>query len=333
MVTRSESLPLHWTFWPVVPGLVVCAALAVLAFGVTALVGSPLLSPMVVAMLGGMILRNTVALPATLEPGFALCLKPVLRAGIVLLGFRLTLGEIADVGLVRLALIAAVLFATFGITLGLGRLLGVERKLTQLIAAGTSVCGASAVMGVNTVTKGSDEDVAYAIACVTLFGSLAMVLFPMLGPILGLDDMTYGYWVGASLHEVAQAVGAGFVGGDVAGQAATVAKLSRVILLAPLIFMLGSAMGGQAGEGRAPVPWFVLGFLAMVCVNSALSLPQAVLEGLREASVFMLTMALGAMGLGARFGKLRAKGLRPLVLGLLAWLVIAGLGLGAMVVA
>ncbi|MCA0922117.1 YeiH family protein [Pseudooceanicola nanhaiensis] len=311
------------------PGLALVLGLALAAMVLQRATGSAALSPMVVAMVAGIALRNLAPLSPALTPGIAFAMRRLLRGGIVLLGFRLTFGQVAEVGLSGLAVIAVTLVATFLFTKAAGRMLGLDRQLSELIAAGTSVCGASAVLAVNTVTRGRDEDVAYAIACVTIFGTLSMLAYPLLAGPLGLDAAAYGLWTGASLHEVAQAVGAGFARGEAAGQVATIAKLSRVILLAPLIFALGAyaRAKGQGGGGAAPVPWFVLGFVAAIAVNSLLPLPAVALEGAQGVSTLLLTMALAAMGLETHVGRLRAKGLRPLALGALAWLFVSGLAL------
>lgn len=204
--------------------------------------GIPALSPLVVAMVLGIALRNLAGTPAAAQPGIGFTLRRVLRFAIVLLGFQLTLEQLRAVGVPGLAVISVDPGRDLCLyQIRAGRLLGVETRLAELIAAGTSVCGASAVIATNTVTRGSDEDVAYAIACVTVFGSLSMSAMPVLGEMLAMAPAHYGIWVGATIHEVAQVVGAGFQhGAEAAGQAATVAKLSRVMLLAPLILVLGA---------------------------------------------------------------------------------------------
>lgn len=307
------------------PGLGLTVAIATLATALQRGTGIAALSPLVVAMVLGIAWRNLWGVPVAAQAGIGFSLRRVLRAAIVLLGFQLTLAQVQALGLPGLAVIVTTLAATFALTTWAGRLLRVTPQLTQLIAAGTSVCGASAVIATNTVTRGSDEDVAYAIACVTVFGSLSMLAMPWIGA--GLDAAHYGIWIGATVHEVAQVAGAGFQHSPEAGQAATVAKLSRVMLLAPLILLLGRrARTGQ--RGGAPMPWFVLGFAAVVGLNSMLPLPpdaQSVVVGLTG---FLLAVALAAMGLETDIRKLRAKGLRPLALGALAWIFISGLGLG-----
>lgn len=322
---------------PLLPGLGVAALLAAVAVPAARLTGSPLVSPMVLAMVAGILIRNVAGPLPGLTPGLKVAMRPVLRAGIVLLGARLTFGDLGAIGLSGAAVVTVALISTFLATTLAARALGVERGLGQLIAAGTSVCGASAVLAVNTVTRAPDEDVAYAIACVTVFGSLSMLLFPLLAAPLGFSAEAYGLWAGASIHEVAQAVGAGFAHGDVAGEVGTVAKLGRVILLAPLLLTLGAlASRGRGPDGangaapHAPLPWFVFGFLAVVALNSAVTLPAAAVGGAGTLSLLCLTMALGAMGLETDLKKLRLKGVRPLLLGAFAWVFIA-VAAGAMV--
>ncbi len=206
-----------------------------------------------------------------------------------------------------------------------------EPRLAELIAGGTSICGASAVIATNTVTEAPEEDVAYALACVTLFGTVAMLAYPLLAGVLELAPASYGLWAGASIHEIAQVVGATFQAGQQAGEAGTVAKLSRVMMLAPVVMALGliaaRRRGAGAGRAKAPVPWFVLGFVAVVVVNSMVPVPSEARAAAGVATTVLLSMALAALGLEASIGRLRAKGVRPLLLGGLATLFIAGFSL------
>ncbi|MCP3879713.1 MAG: putative sulfate exporter family transporter, partial [Sulfitobacter sp.] len=173
LVHADKTTPSIW------PGLALAAIIAALAFALRYLPGVGMLSPLILAILLGMALRNTLGTPEVAKTGLAISMRPVLRAGIILMGLQLTLGQVAAVGWVGVAVIALSLVLTFGFTAGRGRVLGVDVKLTQSIAAGTSSCGASAVIATNTVARGRDEDVAYAVACVTIFGSLSMILLPL----------------------------------------------------------------------------------------------------------------------------------------------------------
>ncbi|HEY8332760.1 MAG TPA: putative sulfate exporter family transporter, partial [Tardiphaga sp.] len=223
-----------------IPGLALAATVAVSAYALRQLPGLASFSPMILAIVIGMAFHNLVGTPAQAKAGVAFAMRRLLRFAIVLLGLQLTVSQVIEVGGRGVGIIVATLVATFAVTVWMGRLLGVERRLAQLIAAGTSICGASAVIATNTVVEAPDEDVAYAIACVTVFGSVAMFLYPLLPGLLQLDPHAFGLWSGASIHEIAQVVAAAFQNGQSAGEFGTVAKLTRVMLLAPMVIALGA---------------------------------------------------------------------------------------------
>ncbi|WP_047307338.1 YeiH family protein [Rhodopseudomonas palustris] len=318
----------------IAPGVLVTAAIAAAAVGLRAIPGMPAISPMLLAILIGILAHNAIGTPSWAVPGVKFSLRRVLRFAIILLGLQLTTAQLIEVGGEGLAIIAATLLATFGFTVWFGRVLGVDRKLAELIAAGTSICGASAIIATNTVTRADDEDVAYGVACVTVFGSLAMVIYPLLQSVFGLDAHGFGLWTGASIHEIAQVVAASFQGGQSAGEFGTIAKLSRVMMLAPLVIGLGMlarrrARHQPAGDHTAtpPMPWFVLGFAAMIGVNQLVAIPHEARSWIVAITAFLLSMALAAMGLETDLRKLAARGLRPALLGLTAALFIAGFSL------
>jgi uncharacterized integral membrane protein (TIGR00698 family) len=319
----------------VLPGLALTAGIAALSLALRQLPGVGVLSPLILSILIGIGFHNLLGTPRRAKAGVVFSLRRVLRFAIILLGLQLTVAQVISVGGAGIGIIVATLVATFGFTVWLGRRLGVESKLAQLIAAGTSICGASAVIAANTAVEGGDEDVAYAVACVTIFGSLSMFLYPLLPGLLHLDAHRYGLWAGASIHEIAQVVAAAFQNGKEAGDFGTIAKLSRVTLLAPVVLALGwfasrrRAAHHHAGPRKAaPMPWFVLGFVALILVNSLDILPAAVKTGSVPVTTFLLSIALAAMGLETDLRKLAAKGLRPLALGASAWLFISAFSLG-----
>lgn len=324
-IARSSS-PLRLT-----SGLLLSAAIAWGAFALKAQPGFGLFSPMILAIVLGMIFHNLIGTPFAAKPGVAFSMRRILRFAIILLGLQLTFSQVREVGLAGVAIIAVTLTCTFVFTVWMGRLLGIERKLAELIAAGTSVCGASAIIATNTVTEAHDEDVAYAVAMVTVFGSIAMFTYPLVYPFLSLSPEGFGLWAGASIHEIAQVVAAAFQAGTDAGHFGTIAKLTRVMMLAPLVMILGAlAMrrhGAKAGRRKAPMPWFVLGFLALILVNSVFTIPAAIKMPVANATTFLLAMALGAMGLETDVRKMLARGIQPLLLGAIAFLFIAGLSL------
>ena len=316
------------------PGLLMASMVAASAYWLRELPGMTAFSPLILAILIGTAFHNIVGTPATAKPGVAFSMRRLLRFGIILLGFQLTVSQIIEVGERGFLIIAATLAATFLFTVWMGTVLGVDRKLAQLIAAGTSICGASAVIATNTVTNGDDEDVAYAVACVTIFGSVAMFAYPLLPALLHLDPHAFGLWSGASIHEIAQVVAAAFQDGKTAGEFGTIAKLSRVMLLAPVVMVLGwmasrrtTGRKQASASSRPPMPWFVLGFVAVVGLNSLIAIPPADRAQIAAVTSFLLSVALAAMGLETDIRKLTARGIRPAMLGALAFLFIASLSL------
>ncbi|WP_083246832.1 YeiH family protein [Mesorhizobium sp. SEMIA 3007] len=309
----------------IIPGIVLVAMITAVAFSAHNVSGFALFSPMILAVVAGMVYSNVLGTPVHAKAGIAFSQKRLLRFAIVLLGFQLTLGQVVSIGAGGVGIVAATLGATFLFTVTLGRLIGVDRKLAQLIAAGTSICGASAIVATNIVTDARDEDVTYAVASITLFGTVAMLGFPLLAPLLGLDQHAFGLWAGASIHEVAQVIGAGFQNGTQSGEIATVAKLTRVAMLAPMVIALGlMARRGSRDQSaaRPPMPWFVAAFIAVVALNSLVTMPAEVKSAMALATTIMLTMGLAAMGLQADISQLRSRGLRPLALAFCAFLFI-----------
>jgi uncharacterized integral membrane protein (TIGR00698 family) len=342
-ITEALTLPARAARWSALhirgigPGLLLACIVAGAAYALRQLPGMATCSPMILAIVIGIAFHNLVGTPAWAKQGVTFSMRRLLRAAIILLGLQLTIAQVIEVGGRGIGIIAATLVTTFAFTVWMGKLLGVDRKLAQLIAAGTSICGASAVIATNTVTNAPDEDVAYAVACVTVFGSVAMFAYPLLPGLLHLDPHAFGLWSGASIHEIAQVVAASFQDGQKAGEFGTIAKLSRVMLLAPMVIALGlianrsgsnAHRGADASSARPPMPWFVLGFVALVGVNSVVSIPAEAKVWIVAATTFLLSVALAAMGLETDIRKLTAKGFRPALLGALAFLFIASFSLG-----
>lgn len=332
MVSAASVSPPTGSRWrTLLPGLALGGTVTAGAFLVRSLQlpGLTRISPLMLAILIGMLVRNTLGRPEAARPGLAASLRGPLRLGIVLLGLQVTLAEILGIGWAGLLILAFALLSTYLLTLWLGGRLGVAPGLTTLIAAGTGVCGASAIVAANTVVRDSDESVAYALATVTLFGTLAMFSYPLVGAALELSPQVYGLWSGASVHEVAQVVAAGFARGQAEGEFATVAKLARVLMLAPLVIGMGlwaarqTAPGDTQSAGRAPIPWFVFGFLALVLIGDTGWIDPQWRSMANIATQVLLTFALAAVGLETDVRRLVAQGWQPLLLGALATAYIA----------
>lgn len=313
----------------VIPGLAVCALVALSAVVLRQVTGLTVISPMIGAIVIGIVVGNVVTIGDWARPGINFATRFLLRTGIVLLGFQITVSQVLSLGVTSLVAVALTLAATFAAILVVGRLLNVPRPLTELIAAGTSVCGASAIMAANSVVKADEEDVAYALATVTIFGTLSMITFPLLQPMLGLDGQAFGLWVGATIHEVGQVTAAAFQSSEIAGLTGTLAKLFRVALLVGVLATLSMRARTTSRKNLAATfPIYVLAFLGVIAVNSTVAVPAAMAEVLNVISAAFLSIALGAMGLKAEVRSILRRGPRPMLLGLFGWVFISLTGLG-----
>ncbi len=294
----------------------------------------PAVSALTVAVVLGVAVGGR--LPAGTREGLGWATKKFLRLGVVLLGLQLGLGEVFGLGAGKvLAVVVTVLVAFFG-TLLLGRLIRVSRGLALMVATGFSICGASAIAAMDSVTESDKEDVATAVTLVTLYGSAAIALIPFVGQALGMSPERLGSWAGLSVHEVAQVVAAASPAGAGAVAIAVVIKLTRVVLLAPMVagVSIVRRRRGETTAGKRPaiVPLFVLGFLAMMLVRSSGIMPSAALSVVKVVTTLLFAAALFGLGSGVRIGALLRAGRRGLVLGALSTLLVAGAGYGALAV-
>jgi uncharacterized integral membrane protein (TIGR00698 family) len=319
---------------PLLPGIAVALLVALVGFFVHRRVD--VISPHVIAVAIGIIGATFGTVEKVFVPGLRFSAKRILRAGIVLLGFRLSLSELGALGPRAVAAVVVVVAATFFGTRWLAAKLGLAPSLGLLMATGYSICGASAIAAVETFADASEEEVAYSIALVTLCGTLAIVVLPGLGTLLGLSATEFGGWVGASVHDVGQVVAAASTHGEGALKVATLVKLTRVALLAPLLAGVALAarrrVGATAllGAKRPPVlPLFIVLFLAAVAIRSTDVLSSGTLLHLKDAETILLAMGLVGLGSNVNLRKLRAVGGRPLALGLGSWALVALVSLGA----
>lgn len=287
-------------------------------------------SALIIALILGFGVGNLVGHELGLGPGFQFVARHLLRAAVVLLGARLSFGDLAAIGGPGLAVVAVTVVATFFGAQLLGRLLGVSRDLSLLIGTGYAICGVSAVAAMNGVVAAEDEEVTYAIGLVTMAGSLSILALPLIAQWLGMEPAAFGSWVGGAVHDVAQTVAAASAAPPPALEAAIVVKLTRVALLAPLVVAVAISRRRVGSTTRQPpLPLFVLGFLALVAMQSAGLLSAAVTELIRSVEVTAFTIALVGVGGGVDISRLRSLGGRPLRLGLLAWVLVSAVALAA----
>jgi uncharacterized integral membrane protein (TIGR00698 family) len=329
-------------FLTLVPGLAITAGIAVIAHVASHNVGFLKNYQMIMAIILGGFLHNVIGVPAAANDGVTFSLRRILRLSIVLLGLQITAQQAAQVGGAGIAIIAVGLLSTLFVAVPMGRWLGVPRGLSLLIGVGTAICGASAIISAKAAVQGDDEDAAYAIASITLFGTAAIFVYPIANSFLNLSPHDFGLWAGASIHEVAQVMATAFDGGAEALRVGAIAKLTRVAMMAPVVIVLGE-MSLHFGFGRAdvkarpPFPWFLVGFLAMVGVASSVAMPHGDggivdasallvrdhLSAIATVTAFLLSMAMAAMGMHTNLRHIRSKGARPLLLGLFSTLFIS----------
>lgn len=313
------------------PGLAVVAVGVAASYLLNQVV--PAVSALTIAVLLGALARNLGLLGDRTLPGAKLATKKLLRLGVVLLGLQLALSQVLQLDPGVLLVVALTVAGTFAGTLWLGRRLGTRPGTTLLVATGFSICGASAAAAMDAVSDSDEEDLATGVALVTIFGSLAIFLLPLLQHPLGLSDTSFGIWSGASVHEVAQVVATASAAGPAALAVATVVKLTRVVLLAPLIAGYGIVRrrsGAVDSSGARPplVPLFVLGFIAMVGVRSTGLLPAAVLGTAQTLTTLLLAGALFGLGTSVHLLSLVRTGGRAVVLGAGSTVLAAAVSLG-----
>lgn len=318
------------------PGLALCLALATAAFLVAdhPFVKDGLhVSALLLVILAGMAVRSFVALPEWAVAGVRVAQRPVLRWAVAGLGFRLSLGEIAHIG--GQALVVVVVSTAVALAFGVwvGRRLGLEPRFATLLSVGGGICGASAVVAADSVVQAEKRDSALALGVITLLGTIGIVTYPWIGRAFGMSDLVYGVWDGASLHEMAQVVAAGAGFSDSALRTATTAKLVRITLLAPVVFLLAwqvrQRTRAQASDPTTKrpdvplVPWFLVLFVAFAALNSTGLLEPAAVKNLQRADTWLLCVGMAGVGLQTSFTEIRRAGLAPIAAGAAQWLLLA----------
>lgn len=322
-------------------GLILCSTLTLVGFGLAHLPGlaSSGISPLVFALLLGLIAGN---LPlarrlSSTQPGLKFATRWLLRSGIVLFGLSLTLQQVFALGIGVLLLDLVVICSVLIIGYQIGtRILGMDRETTLLTSAGSAICGAAAVLATETVIRSRPAASSMAVATVVLFGTLGMLIYPLLYPLLGMEEALFGIYIGATVHEVAQVVAAADAVGTEAMASAVIVKMVRVILLLPFLLIVGQwwlhQQTSESGTvtGKLVIPWFAFGFIAVIGFNSVIDLPNSLHQTLVLAGQVALTMAMAALGFETRFEKLKALGIRPFILGLILFvLLLVGGGLAS----
>jgi uncharacterized integral membrane protein (TIGR00698 family) len=280
-------------------------------------------SALTLAIVIGIALGNTVfpKIAPMSADGVEFSKAKLLRLGIILYGFRITFQQIGDIGWAGILIDVLIILTTFTLAVQLGtRVFGLDRQTAMLIGAGSSICGAAAVMATEPVVRGQAHKVSVAVATVVIFGTLGMFVYPLLYPYLGLSETAYGLYAGSTIHEVAQVVVAGRAVGEQAAQFAVIEKMLRVMMLAPFLVILSSRMDAEAHSGAASgkrkitIPWFALLFIVMAGVNSLHLMPAPLVAAILQVDTVLLAMAMAALGLRTHVGAIKQAGAKPILL-------------------
>ncbi len=333
MFTEKRSSMLHGVL---LIGLFSCAAFYI---GSAQIFTELSFSPMIIGIILGMLYANSLRnhLPETWVPGIQFCSKKLLRLGIILYGFRLTFMDVVAVGLPGIIIDVVVVTVTIIGGYRLGKALKMDRDIALLTSIGSGICGAAAVLGAESTIQTKPYKTAVAVATVVIFGTISMFLYPIAyrAGILNLSPEEMGIYAGATLHEVAHAVGAGNAMGPEISDVAVIVKMIRVMLLVPVLLVLGywvaisavkQGVTGTAAKGKVAVPWFALGFLAVIGFNSFGLLPQSAVDVINYIDTFLLTMAMVALGAETSIDKFKKAGAKPFILAFLLyiWLIAGG---------
>ena len=315
-----------------IPGIILSVAVAVLACWLESLLPIHLIGSAVIAMFVGMILNHYLKNTTVFASGLKFTSKKVLKFAIILLGLSLNISTILNVGKLSLTVMIFTLLTCFGGGHFIGKALGLNWKLSNLISAGTGICGGSAIAAIAPTIDADDNDVAYAMSATFLFDMAMILLFPIMGRALGMSDTAFGIWAGTAVNDTSSVVATGYAFSEAAGDYATMVKLTRTLAIIPTVIVFAliqlrlkkkeavakAQTGGELKADfsiRSIFPWFILGFLAMSLVASLFPIPAAVVAGTKRASKFLMVSALAAIGMNTSYGDMKKAGIRPMVHG------------------
>ena len=314
------------------PGILLSLGIAALACFIESLLPIHLIGSAVIAMFIGMIFNHFLRKTSIFAKGIKFTSKKILKLAIILLGLSLNISTILNVGKMSLVVMVFTLLTCFGGGYFIGKALGLNWKLSNLISAGPGICGGSAIAAIAPTIEAEDNDVAYALSATFLFDMAMILLFPIMGRALGMSDQAFGIWAGTAVNDTSSVVATGYAFSEAAGDFATMVKLTRTLAIIPTVVVFAyiqlrlkkkeALLNNQNGaELKANFkiskifPWFILGFLAMSVIASIFTIPTAVLSGTKSVSKFLMVSALAAIGLNTSFSNMKKSGIRPMIHG------------------
>lgn len=329
-------------FINIAPGLLLSACVATLAMFLSSLIPGDIIGATVMALLVGMALNPIINKYKQFNAGVSYTGKMVLRIGIVLMGVNMNFSEVLDVGKYSLFVMIFTMATAFGAGNLIGKIFGMNWKLTNLLSVSTAICGGSAVAAVGPVIKAKDEDVAYAISSTFIFDVLTVVVIPWIGVALGMSAMGYGLWVGTAVNDTSSVVAAGYAFSEFAGNTAVIVKLTRTLFIIPYVLIFSIITErleakSELAQGRRSInlkkifPYFIILFLVVVALRSTGMIPNTLVPALSKTSKFSMVMALSAIGLKTSFRDIRDIGFKPMLLGFIVDTLVVFVSIGVQI--
>lgn len=321
------------------PGMLLSACVAAVAIFLSSLIPGDIIGATVMALLVGMSLNPILNKYRQFNAGVSYTGKMILRAGIVLMGVNMNFTEVLGVGKYSLFVMIFTMATAFGAGNLIGKMFGMNWKLTNLLSVSTAICGGSAVAAVGPVINAKDEDVAYAISSTFLFDILTVVVIPWIGIALGMSNMGYGLWVGTAVNDTSSVVAAGYAFSEFAGNTAVIVKLTRTLFIIPFVLIFSVITErleakSEGVQGRSSInlkkifPYFIILFLIVVALRSTGVIPNTLIPAVSKTSKFCMVMALSAIGLKTNFGEIKNIGFKPMILGFIVDTLVVFVSIG-----
>ena len=320
-------------FWPRRPQQLVSLLGIALLVGFTFILNThfPYLSPLFLSLVAGLVLSNFPSLTTRGAEAINFSAKNLLRIGVALLGMQITFHKFAEIGVKGFIAIFIIVILTFFGMRAAGRMVGLSPELSLLLAGGFSICGASAIAAIGASRKSKTEDISYSVGIVTLCGTLSIFVIPPIAKALSLSHQLAGAWIGAAVHDIGQVIATATLVGGTTLSYAVISKLSRIVLLAPMLVALNFRNERKGSSTRFQItqwfPPFILGFLFITLLNNEVHFSTSVTNSFINISKFLLSMGLFAMGTKVKWASIKVIGVRPLVFGVCAWIVCGGFSL------
>lgn len=320
------------SFLKLIPGIALAVLIAAIAVFIESLLPVHFIGAAVIAMFIGMLINPLFKKTAVFSSGLKFTSKKLLKFAIILLGLSLNIKTVLNVGKMSLAVMVFTLLTCFGGGYFIGKALGLNWKLSNLISAGTGICGGSAIAAIAPTIDADDNDIAYAMSATFLFDMAMIVLFPIMGQAMGMSDQAFGIWAGTAVNDTSSVVATGYAFSEAAGDFATMVKLTRTLAIVPTVITFAlislrlkrkEALANSSSSDNLKAnfkitkifPWFILGFLAMVLVATLFSIPADVVGFTKSTSKFIMVCALAAIGLNTSLSSMKKSGIRPMLHG------------------